>query len=471
MKEETMESLGDILKKLTQKNTSDGQTNTLDSKETKVENSAKCSICKDTGWVRKDVQIGHPSFGKAFPCRCQEDQVSKDRQEGLYRYSNLKNLARFNFSNLVNPKYDRDARNEKIFQETLKAAKNFTENPSGWIVFCGPSGSGKTHLAGAIANDQIKHDRIALFVSVPDLLDHLRSAFSPTAEVFYDELFEQVRNTPLLILDDLGSQNSTPWAIEKLFQILNHRYNLSLATVITTATPIDYLEDRWRTRLNDPQLSQVHQIGEWDTLPSSKVNLGAPEPKLVKAMTFDSFNINGNNADLGGRHSLEAALKAAMEFAKEPKGWLVLLGPNGCGKTHLSIAVHSARVKNGASPFYTFVPDFLDHLRSSFNPESLVKYDQLFEHVKYVDLLILDGLGSERASTWAEEKLNQIIVHRHSAELPTIITTTRQIDELRESISSRLKDIHLVALHPIGAPDYRDSSRTKSNAKRFKDLK
>ena len=456
---------------MTQKNISDEQVNTSNNKDTEVNNSAKCPICKDTGWVRKAAKIGHSDFGKAFPCRCQEEQVSRDRQESLYRYSNLKNLARFTFSNLTNPKDNVDERNKKTFQETLDAAKNFTENPTGWIVFCGPSGSGKTHLAGAIANDQIKHDRIALFASVPDLLDHLRSAFSPTTEGFYDDLFDQVRNAPLLILDDLGSQSSTPWAIEKLFQILNHRYNLSLPTVITLATSIDYLEDRWRTRLNDPQLSQVHQTGEWSKLPSSKVNLGSPEPKLVKTMTFDAFNIAGNNADLGGRHSLEAALKAAMEFAKEPKGWLILLGPNGCGKTHLSIAVHSARVKSGARPFYTFVPDLLDHLRSSFNPESLVKYDQLFEHVKYVDLLILDGLGSERGSSWAEEKLNQIIVHRHSAELPTIITTTRQIDELRESISSRLKDVRLVALHPIGAPDYRDSSRSKANVKRFKDSK
>ena len=55
----------------------------------------------------------------------------------------------------------------------------------------------------------------------------------------YDELFEKVCNAPLLILDDLGVQASTPWAKEKLDQLLNHRYIHELPTVITTSIPID----------------------------------------------------------------------------------------------------------------------------------------------------------------------------------------------------------------------------------------
>ena len=65
----------------------------------------------------------------------------------------------------------------------------------------------------------------ALFVTVPDLLDHLRSTFSPQSTISYDKLFEQVRKTPLLILDDLGTESATAWAKEKLYQLFNHRYN------------------------------------------------------------------------------------------------------------------------------------------------------------------------------------------------------------------------------------------------------
>ena len=60
---------------------------------------------------------------------------------------------------------------------------------------------------------------------MPDLLDHLRATFAPGSDVSYDELFETVAIAPLLVLDDLGTQSSTQWAQEKMFQILNHRYN------------------------------------------------------------------------------------------------------------------------------------------------------------------------------------------------------------------------------------------------------
>ncbi len=58
-----------------------------------------------------------------------------------------------------------------------------------------------------------------VLVVVPDLLDYLRAAYSATSTTGLDERLEQIRETPLLILDDLGAHNATPWAQEKLFQI------------------------------------------------------------------------------------------------------------------------------------------------------------------------------------------------------------------------------------------------------------
>jgi DNA replication protein DnaC len=78
--------------------------------------------------------------------------------------------------------------------------------------------------------------------------------------VRYDQMFEDVRNAPLLILDDLGAQSTTPWAQEKLFQILNHRYNASLATVITTNVPLEQHERRICSRMLDQRLSTVFAI-------------------------------------------------------------------------------------------------------------------------------------------------------------------------------------------------------------------
>ena len=94
-----------------------------------------------------------------------------------------------------------------------------------------------------------------LFEAAPDLLDHLRAAFAPAATEVYDQLFSKMREAELLILDDLGAQQSSPWANEKLFQLLNYRYNLSMATVITgNPRGIQGVDERIRSRLSDTGL-------------------------------------------------------------------------------------------------------------------------------------------------------------------------------------------------------------------------
>ena len=93
-----------------------------------------------------------------------------------------------------------------------------------------------------------------MFVVVPDLLDHLRATFSPSSNISYDELFNQVKTASLLVLDDLGTQSATPWAREKLYQIFNYRYNAELPTVITTAMTLEEIDPRIQSRMLDTRL-------------------------------------------------------------------------------------------------------------------------------------------------------------------------------------------------------------------------
>jgi DNA replication protein DnaC len=144
--------------------------------------------------------------------------------------------------------------------EVFNLARDFAKSPDGWLVLVGVNGCGKTHLAAAIANEHLRADKPTLFVVVPDFLDHLRSTFSPESKVSYDQLFDSVKNTPLLILDDFGEQSTTPWAQEKLYQVINHRYNARLATVITTCCSLDEIETRISSRLVDPKISLVFNI-------------------------------------------------------------------------------------------------------------------------------------------------------------------------------------------------------------------
>jgi len=70
--------------------------------------------------------------------------------------------------------------------------------------------------------------------------------------------------------------------------------------------------------------------------------------------------------------------------------------------------------------------------------------------------LILDDLGTQSATPWAKEKLYQIFNYRYNAELPTVITTSLEVEELDPRIRSRMLDKRLCDIFAITAPSFRN---------------
>ena len=460
-----MESLGDILRRITAQDTLrtiNGDKAGLRSIIPEEPEGEICPVCNGAGWVSKRVSVGHPDFGEAFPCRCQQSRDPATRSEALRRYSNLGALRRITLENTRPEGILPDSPGRRMFGEALAAAAAFASNPSGWLVFTGPSGSGKTHLAVAVANRCIEIGFTTYFIVAADLLDHLRATYAPDNPMSYDELSEQVRNVPVLVLDDLTAQATTPWAQEKLFQIISHRFNAELPTIITVRGPLERLEEGLRTRIESyGDFSRVFRLGEHNTRLARRI--GNIPGDMQRRMTLESFNVGGSaNANEADKATLFRAWQGASAFSANPEGWLLLTGPYGCGKTHLAVAVAGESIKQGRPVFYIQVPSLLDHLRATFSPDSPIGYDELFEQVKTSPLLILDDLGTESSTPWAEEKLYQIVVYRYDTRLPTVITSifsVKQLDEKKPGIGSRLVDGALVAWHPINAPNYRAQRR------------
>ena len=113
----------------------------------------------------------------------------------------------------------------------VDAARMMVDGEIGGLFIHGVRGTGKTMLAAIIANERAQAGSPVLFASVPDLMADIRSSFKDGTT---SEAVQAVKNTPFLVLDDLGAEKMTEWVGEQLFCIVNHRYNERLQTVVTS---------------------------------------------------------------------------------------------------------------------------------------------------------------------------------------------------------------------------------------------
>ena len=439
------------------------------SSSTSDQQESECPHCGGLGYVARDLPTDHADFGKLFPCSCKLAEIERRRMEHLRTVSNLDHLARLTFANFVPEGYGLTPDKATNLHFAYDLARQYAENPEGWLVLFGGYGCGKTHLAAAVANRAIERGQPVLFVVVPDLLDYLRATFGPNSPASYDERFDQVRNAPLLILDDLGTQSSTDWAQEKLFQILNHRYSARLPTVLTSNHRLEEIDLRMRSRMVDPDVATVLTIlaPDFRQAGTDRDRSDLSSLALLGDMTFDTFSLREDELEGEERENLRRAFETCRQYAEDPGDWLVLQGDYGCGKTHLAAAIANHRSAAGHPALFVVVPELLDHLRATFSPSSQARFDQRFEEVRTAPLLVLDDLGTESASPWAREKLYQLFNYRYVARLPTIITMTQQPKELDPPLRTRMTDVGRCNFFAIAAPSYRGSPHRRKERKSY----
>ena len=129
----------------------------------------------------------------------------------------------------------------ETFDESLQTVafdvcKNYAENFSeikdknrNSLLLMGSYGTGKTHLASAIANDLIDKGVVVRFGTWEGLLTQIREGFDTDTNVV-----RKFKSAQLLVIDDFGKDKSSEWNDAILFEIINHRYEANLPTVITT---------------------------------------------------------------------------------------------------------------------------------------------------------------------------------------------------------------------------------------------
>jgi DNA replication protein DnaC len=424
-----------------------------------------CPYCGGMGYLRKDLPIDHPDFGKLVICSCREVDVTRKIHQKLYDVSKLDRLGHLSFDNFnTNGRLGTSPLQIRTLTMALETAQAYARNLTGWLLLEGGFGCGKTHLAAAVANFAVSLGVPSLFLTVPDLLDTLRFAFSE-ADGSFEERFEQIRNIGLLVMDDFGTHNATEWAQEKLFQIINYRYINRLPTVVTTNIPMQDFESRIRSRLQDPELVAKVSITapDYRNPVRSMYGTDSVETSPLRKSTFVNFSMRRDEGIPEDQiKSLEKALQATQNFARFPKGWLVLVGKFGCGKSHLANAISSYLEETGQEHTFIHVPEFLDRLRATYSTNSEVSFDREFYKVRNDSILILDDLGTRSMTSWVRDKIHQLFIYRFDNQLATVITTADSIEDMDERIRTRIINRNISTIYAITAPPYPGTIKPKS---------
>ena len=224
----------------------------------------------EPGFLRYDAAVGQPHFGQVCPC----PDCHGLRQSGPAQPSPLAGrLAGAGFES-----YRATAGN----RAALAAALDFARRPQGWLTLWGGYGLGKTHLLAAVVNHCLAAGQPAIYTTLPDLLDHLRGSYDSSD---YSPLFQRLRASRVLAIDEVDKVYLTGWAREKVYQLADARYrqlndtgtvfglNIDPAAALAESPtgPLAYLFSRMLD-----EFSQVVHLAGADARPLAK-RLGTPE--------------------------------------------------------------------------------------------------------------------------------------------------------------------------------------------------
>ena len=203
----------------------------------------QCALCGDTGYTSQGM------------CSCMKTLLKEIAYKQLNDSANLREYGfeRFRldyYPTTTLPGYSVTAREimTTAYQRCVQYANTFTpESPS--LFFQGPTGLGKTHLSLSIAAVVIQRGYDVLYTSVQSLMNRLeRERFTRESQSDEDSL-QFVLDCDLLVLDDLGAEFSSGFAVSLLYNILNTRQIEKKPTIINTNLDIKQIEKKYSSRI------------------------------------------------------------------------------------------------------------------------------------------------------------------------------------------------------------------------------
>lgn len=144
----------------------------------------------------------------------------------------------------------------------------------------------------------------------------------------------------------------------------------------------------------------------------------------------------------GAERCFELAKEYADNFDEHARrgDGLLLMGEPGNGKTHLAAAIVNHLVLRGKTCVFRSVPALLKRLQETYREGSRVTESEVLAVLQDADLLVLDDLGAEKVTEWAESTLYFIVDERYRWKKPLVVTTNCRLEVLEERIGTRTID-------------------------------